>query len=111
MRTATPAETATWLGTIADRLERSVPAPLTVYLTLEVSQYKTELSEAARVVAVDAVASALGMTAGPTRMASLWEQVARRAEGLHYLSVLTSIAAPQLCACGAACTHRSPSVA
>jgi hypothetical protein len=111
MSTTTPADIACWLRAIADLLERSTPAPLTVSLSLDVSRYQTTLSETERVVAVGGIAAALGMTAHPTKVVSYWEHTAERSDGPHLLSVSTSIEGPQLCACGATCTHGGPSAA
>jgi hypothetical protein len=111
MSTATPFETATWLRAVADQLEKPTPAPLTVYLAFSVCQFETTLSEADRVSAVDAIASALGVTAQPTKVASFWQHKAERSGGPHHLVVSTAIAGPRLCACGAACTHGGPSAA
>jgi hypothetical protein len=111
MTTTTPADTANWLRAVADWLERSTTAPPTISISLNVSRYQTTLSESERVAAVDAIAAALGMTAHPTKVISSWEYTAECTDGPHRLSVSTSIAGPQLCACGTACTHGSPSAA
>ena len=111
MSGATPCDTAGWLRAVADQLDRSAPAPLTVHLTLYVSEYETTLSEAERVAAVDGVASVLGMTARPSKLASVWEHTGYQNEGAYHLSVSTGVAGPQVCACGAACTHARPSAA
>jgi hypothetical protein len=73
MSTGTPSETASWLRAIADRLDQAPSAPLTVHLTLHVSQYTTTLSEADRMSAVDGFASVFNTTAQPTKVGSYWE--------------------------------------
>lgn len=108
MNTSTPADAATWPRAVADLLERSAPAPLTVHLMLDVSRYRTTLTEAERVAAVDGVASALGLTARATKATTYWEYQAQRIDGACHLAVSTDIAGPLLCACGAACTHHDP---
>jgi hypothetical protein len=111
MSTTTPADTASWLHAIADLLKRSTPAPLTVSLSLDVSRYQTTLSETERVAAVNGIAAALHMTAHPTKVLSFWEHTAEGTDGAYRLSVSTSIEGPQLCVCGATCTHSGPSAA
>jgi hypothetical protein len=101
-----PADAATRLRTVADELAAAGPAPLTVHLVLAVTRFEASLTEAERVAAVDAVASALGLTAAPAKStASLWEHLAHRGDGGFHLSVTTDIASPRVCACGATCAH------
>ena len=107
MNTATPVETALLLRTVANQLGRARRVPLAAHLTLDISAYLTTLDEAERVAAVDAVASALGIVAGPVRVASYWEYRATRDDGGLHLVVVTEISGPRLCACGAACTHEA----
>jgi len=105
MNTTTPADAAAWLRAVADLLDRAAPVPLCVTVSLDVSEYCTSLTEADRVAVVDGLASALGLSAQPARVASFWEHVAKRSDGAFYLSVGTGIAGPRICACGKACAH------
>jgi hypothetical protein len=113
VNTLTPAEVAGRLRTVADRLDLAEPAPVTAYVVLAVSRsYPETMTEAERVAAVDAVASALGMSASPTKLVStLWQHLAERSDDGFHLSVSTHIAGLQICTCGAACTDDEPRAA
>ncbi|HZO64507.1 MAG TPA: hypothetical protein VFB74_05860 [Kribbellaceae bacterium] len=108
MNTTSPADAAAWLHTVAELLGQAAPVPLRVTVSLGVSEYRTSLTEAERVAAVDGLASALGLSTQPAKNASFWEHVVKRSDGAFYLSVGTDIARPRICACGKACAHAQP---
>jgi hypothetical protein len=58
--------------------------------------------------AVATVAAALGMTAAPTKVHAGWWRHEATENGDGYgLAVHTDITGPQVCACGAVCSHRA----
>ena len=105
MNTTTPTETARRLRAVAGLLAQAEPAPLTVHLFIDVSRYLTTLTETQRIAAVDAIASALGLTATTAKANPFWEHRAAQKDTGFHLSVSTDVEGPQMCACGATCTH------
>lgn len=106
MTTMTPPQAADRLRIVADllALTAGTPVPLQMFLHLDVSKYSTSLDEPGRVAAVTAVADALGLTAEAVKQT--WWQFEAIERGTGFVvRVYTDITGPQMCVCGATCTH------
>lgn len=105
MNALTLMEIESRLRAVADKLATVESSPAIVHLTIDISSYETGLAEAERIAVVDAIATAFGLKAAPTKVSAFWEHQAAQHDHGFYLSVLTGINGPRVCACGAACTH------
>jgi hypothetical protein len=109
-----PHSLAARLRKVADLLDAAAPTPLSVWLSLDVSQYRSGLTEPDRVAAVNALAEVLGMPAPAAKRvsASFWQRESELSGDGFRLEVVTNIKPPaQRCACGAECNHTASTVA
>ncbi len=101
----TPDQTAQRLRALADALETAPVVAVESWLMLGVPGWGDD-TEAQRVADVNALATALGLSAEAVGTHSTWHHEADNGDRAFRVRVKTYIAAPaQRCACGATCTH------
>jgi hypothetical protein len=102
----TLALSAAQLRKLADALDTFNDMPLNVYVSFT-SGYS--VGQSTRIATVDAVAALLGLRAEPSKDGAIWYHQARDTRDGVDVRVYTYIDAPaQRCACGAVCTHHTP---